>query len=201
MLAFLSAVLEESAGGLNGRAFTMKTRIVALALALATPAVASSIPFDFTITDIHGGGVVTGVVVLSDQSGPQFSDDVRVVSNTAGWGIGEYFTFFSNVGQGRFVSVDRFFYGLGHPSGVFDAYLDGVELDINTSGEHPFGALINANGFCICGPTMLVLDPVPAPGPVVGAGLPGLLAGFAGLVAWWRRRGQVTPPSRPARQG
>jgi hypothetical protein len=155
----------------------MKTRIVALALALTSPAAASSIPFDFTIVDIHGGGVVTGVVVLTDQIGSQNSTDVRVTSNTAGWGIGEYFTFFSNVGIGRFVSVDRFFYGLGHPSGVFDAYLDGVELSINTAGEHPFGALINANlnGFCICGPTMLVLEPI--------------------------RRGQVTPPSRPARQG
>jgi hypothetical protein len=173
----------------------MKTPIVALALAITTPAAANSIPFDFTIMGDHGG-VVTGVVVLSDNLGLQNSYDVRVTSNTAGWGIGEYFTFFGNV------VVDRFDYGFGRATGVFDAYLNGVEPSLNTGGDHPLGGLINVNGLCICGPKALVLDPapLPGPGPIAGAGLPGLLAGFGGLVGW-RRRGQVTPPSRPARQG
>lgn len=39
----------------------------------------------------------------------------------------------------------------------------------------------------------LILDlsfgpPVGAPGPIVGAGLPGLLAGFGAMIAWYRKR-------------
>jgi len=34
--------------------------------------------------------------------------------------------------------------------------------------------------------------PVPVPGPIAGAGLPGLiLAGGGGLLGWWRRRRQI----------
>jgi hypothetical protein len=33
--------------------------------------------------------------------------------------------------------------------------------------------------------------PFMIPGPVVGAGLPGLLATCVGLLAWWRRRQKI----------
>jgi hypothetical protein len=52
-------------------------------------------------------------------------------------------------------------------------------------GGGAFGPQIDDGAFRITGPT---LAPAPVPGPVAGAGLPGLMIAGGGLLAWWRRK-------------
>jgi hypothetical protein len=71
---------------------------------------------------------------------------------------------------------------------------------IETGFEDPVGAAVgvpfkNAAGNVVQLPGDFVIhvasDVKEIPGPVVGAGLPGLVAACVGLLAWWRRRQKI----------
>src|SRR6266566_4543407 len=116
-------------------------------------------------------------------------------------GTARIYTTFSGITVtcGNVMFCDNYITGGGTLVGA-DAFVNGqLRTDFLTlSGIAPgqpfnitevFHLVSNGPGAHLAG--AILVDPVasvPVPGPVVGAGLPGLIFASGGLLAWWRRR-------------
>jgi hypothetical protein len=70
----------------------------------------------------------------------------------------------------------------GQNINIFSFFSQGTPPTGNAYGER----VLNANGSTAFGVGTFAL----VPGPIVGAGVPGLILASGGLLAWWRRRRQ-----------
>ena len=165
---------------------------VLLLAATFGPATADNFLFSFTNTSGNTPGTVTGEIFGLVNNSTSSATDVTITSAPAAIGIPSFpFDIFplSIIPFNKFtVSADLI------TSALIDlvqrSSLPGLDLLIellpppNITQFH----LTNIDSNAFVQTATITFQPAPVPGPISGAGLPGLVFAAGGFLAWWRRK-------------
>jgi hypothetical protein len=175
--------------GMNTRLAAMSAIFVIGLASLATSAQANTV-YDFTITSTTGNA--SGQFTTTDGLGPQ-----TVIDVTGTVGINAITALSNYGGSSNLIydppgnRVDRA--GLAFTAGGLNYNIFSITPAANNYGFCVSNVQLSCTGSEADNApaavfTLTLASTSGVPGPIVGAGLPGLLAAFGGILAWRRRR-------------